>query len=269
MIKKIIATISVVLALTMAGNSIPALASTTMYITGNNVNVRTGPGTNYSSIGKVNKGTPMQALSCSNGWYAISINGQTFYVCSRYLGSGTAATGTATASVPVAATYANVVATAKSADPNYSDYLEARYDGHSTEELANLIFATFGLSASSDPFQTVRDTYARVAAKMCYDSNYLSETTYTAVTAGRGVCSHYNVIAYMLLNAEGIPTRRCGGLAPNGGYHAWNECYINDTWYKVDFTETLTGAPGLWAPDGFVRAEYANQYIEYVNGIAR
>lgn len=267
MFKKTIATLSVVIALMATGIAIPvSAANSIMYVTANNVNVRTGPGTGYTSIGRVNKGTPVQALSNSNGWQAVSINGQTFYIASQYLGTNNAVATTPTAAL-VTATYADIVATAKSADPNFSEYLEPVYDGHSTEELANLILATFGTATSSDPFQTIRDTYSRVAAKMCYDSNFLSQTTYTAVSAGRGVCSHYDVIAYMLLNAEGIPTRITGGLSPSGGYHAWNECYVGGAWYKVDFTEPLNGGLSLWAPYGIVRAEYAPLYIEFKNGI--
>lgn len=56
------------------------------------VNVRTGAGTGYSKITYLNKGdlvllsstTKYKGTGCSSGWYKISINAKTGYVCSSY-----------------------------------------------------------------------------------------------------------------------------------------------------------------------------------------
>ncbi len=44
------------------------------------INVRSGPGTGYSIIGRISPGTSYAVLGQQNGWYAISFNGQTGYV---------------------------------------------------------------------------------------------------------------------------------------------------------------------------------------------
>ena len=49
------------------------------------LNVRTGPSTSYSSIGKLNKGTKVQVISESAGWSKINYNNKTAYVSSGYL----------------------------------------------------------------------------------------------------------------------------------------------------------------------------------------
>ncbi len=50
-----------------------------------NVNVRSGPGTNYSIIGSLYKGTIIPKLGTSGSWTKISYNGGTGYVSSQYL----------------------------------------------------------------------------------------------------------------------------------------------------------------------------------------
>lgn len=57
--------------------------------TANNLNIRTGPGTNYRSIKKINKGTIIKIYSEKNGWYKImiTVNGKatTGYVKKSYI----------------------------------------------------------------------------------------------------------------------------------------------------------------------------------------
>ncbi len=49
------------------------------------LNVRSGPGTSYSSIGSLANGAKVSLLSQSGEWYAISYNGQTGYIFSSYV----------------------------------------------------------------------------------------------------------------------------------------------------------------------------------------
>ncbi len=58
--------------------------SGTVTITGNLVNIRSGPGTNYSAIGSVNAGTMLTCTGQSGDWYQVVYNGQTGYVISTY-----------------------------------------------------------------------------------------------------------------------------------------------------------------------------------------
>ena len=55
-------------------------------VTGNSVNFRQGPGTSYSVIKTLNKGTQVGVISESNGWSKISCNGTVGYISSQYLG---------------------------------------------------------------------------------------------------------------------------------------------------------------------------------------
>lgn len=57
---------------------------TVVVIQGTNVNVRTGPGTNYRSIGKVNTGDTFEYLGKKGNWINIKYNGQSAYVYSQY-----------------------------------------------------------------------------------------------------------------------------------------------------------------------------------------
>ena len=54
-------------------------------VTGNRVNFRKGPGTNYSIITSLNKGTKVGYISESNGWAKISYNGNIGYMSTSYL----------------------------------------------------------------------------------------------------------------------------------------------------------------------------------------
>ncbi|MGL6108215.1 C40 family peptidase [Romboutsia sp.] len=54
-------------------------------ITGNSVNFRTGPGTNHSSMGKLNKGYKVEHISTSGQWVNVKYNGKIGYVHSDYV----------------------------------------------------------------------------------------------------------------------------------------------------------------------------------------
>ncbi|MGN0775769.1 MAG: SH3 domain-containing protein [Candidatus Ventricola sp.] len=58
---------------------------------GGKVNVRSGPGSSYSSIGKLASGTQVTVLLKGNGWYMISANGLEGFMSTQYL-SGTGST---------------------------------------------------------------------------------------------------------------------------------------------------------------------------------
>ena len=77
--------------------TVEVLASSAAYVqaTGT-VNVRTGPGTGYTAIGRLKKGDVVEKTGTSGSWIKISYNGQTAYVSSSYV-KETAAPGTATA----------------------------------------------------------------------------------------------------------------------------------------------------------------------------
>ena len=52
---------------------------------GSRLNLREGSGINYKIIGKLDNGTTVTVLGEENGWYKITVNGQTGYVSGKYL----------------------------------------------------------------------------------------------------------------------------------------------------------------------------------------
>lgn len=69
-------------------------------VTASSLNMRSGPGTSYSRITTLPRGTVVTVLSASGSWYQISVGGQTGYVTSEYLtveGAASTRTGTVTA----------------------------------------------------------------------------------------------------------------------------------------------------------------------------
>ncbi|MGA9226994.1 MAG: SH3 domain-containing protein [Mesobacillus sp.] len=61
-------------------------------VTATNLNVRTGPGTQYQKIGSVVQGTVLNVIHKeSNGWMRISFNGKTAYVSGQYVSSSNGA----------------------------------------------------------------------------------------------------------------------------------------------------------------------------------
>ena len=55
-------------------------------VTGNRVNFRKGPGTNYSVITSLNKGTKVGYISENNGWAKVNYNGTIGYMSANYIG---------------------------------------------------------------------------------------------------------------------------------------------------------------------------------------
>ena len=77
-----------------SGSNGTTSTTSTMYVTADSgLNVRKGPGTNYSKITKLSKGTAVTVHSTSNGWSKITANGITGYVSSQYLSSTSPSTG--------------------------------------------------------------------------------------------------------------------------------------------------------------------------------
>lgn len=54
-------------------------------VTGDNINIRTGPGTKYTSVGKLYKGDIIKVKSIDNGWAKFKYNDQYRYVSANYV----------------------------------------------------------------------------------------------------------------------------------------------------------------------------------------
>ncbi len=77
-----------------AAPAAPAAGSGQVLEATTGLNVRTGPGTSHTRIGRIAPGETYSILGEQNGWYAISFGGQTGYVSGQYVrvsqGSATA-----------------------------------------------------------------------------------------------------------------------------------------------------------------------------------
>ena len=77
--------ISVAAALIASMMSVPAYAESAV-VTGNGVNMRSGPGTNYRVIDSLPKGASVNVSDRSNGsWYAVDYNGNSGFMSASYL----------------------------------------------------------------------------------------------------------------------------------------------------------------------------------------
>ncbi len=62
-------------------------------VTGKSLNVRSGPGKDNASIGKLNQGDTVKITGvCDNGWYRIDLDGKEGYVSDQYVEKSAAAT---------------------------------------------------------------------------------------------------------------------------------------------------------------------------------
>ncbi|MGL4797433.1 MAG: SH3 domain-containing protein [Paraclostridium sp.] len=68
-----------------SGNTDDTVKSTKQ-VTGNSVNFRKGPGTNYGVIRSLSRGTQVGYISESNGWAKINYNGTIGYMSANYIG---------------------------------------------------------------------------------------------------------------------------------------------------------------------------------------
>ncbi|MGE1115281.1 SH3 domain-containing protein [Priestia megaterium] len=92
-----------------SGTATPPAESTTYTVTASTLNVRSGAGTNYASIGSVTKGQKLSVVSKSGSWYKINYNGRTGYVSSDYVqASGTATPPAESTTYTVTASTLNV-----------------------------------------------------------------------------------------------------------------------------------------------------------------
>lgn len=83
---------------------VPAFAESAT-VTGNGVNFRVGPGTNYYVIGTLDSGTPVEVTDRSNGsWYAVSYGGYNGFISASYLSLGESYSPSLPSSAPVYST---------------------------------------------------------------------------------------------------------------------------------------------------------------------
>ena len=91
-----------------SGSSGSSSASGTTMVATANVNVRTGPGTNYSILGSLTKGTTITKVGTSGSWTKVVFNGSYAYVSSAYLSVYSGGSSSSTDTTMVATANVNV-----------------------------------------------------------------------------------------------------------------------------------------------------------------
>lgn len=64
-----------------------AVRPVSLFVTGNRVNVRTGPGTSFGKIGQLSRGARVKGLTSKDGWTEISSSVGKGWMSSKYLSS--------------------------------------------------------------------------------------------------------------------------------------------------------------------------------------
>ncbi len=128
-------TAAVLVAILLFAFAAPALAASTTMVATANVNIRSGPGTSYKSLGMLNKGKTIVKTGSSGDWAKVLYNNKTAYIKASYLKSysGSSATPAPTPSISIipmptptptpasSLLYARVsTAVRKGASPSYS-----------------------------------------------------------------------------------------------------------------------------------------------------
>ncbi len=67
------------------GGFYTAVDSGTLRVNGTDVNIRSGPGTEYQSIGSVSSGTTLTITGKSDNWYQVNYNGRKGYIIEDYV----------------------------------------------------------------------------------------------------------------------------------------------------------------------------------------
>lgn len=76
---------AVLVAILLFAFAVPALAASTTMVATANVNIRSGPGTNYQSLGMLNKGKTIVKTGSSGQWAKVLYNNKTAYIMGTYL----------------------------------------------------------------------------------------------------------------------------------------------------------------------------------------
>ena len=183
------------------GSSTTPSQSQEGYVKGNQVRLRSGPGTGYSILGAYNNGTPLTITGTSGDWSAVTINGLKGYMSSAYVTttkpSTTAANPNSTATTPSTSTGGQqIVDTAKQylgypyvyggmspAGFDCSGFVGYVYKlcGYSLKRVASDIYYNNGTSVSKDSLQ---------AGDLVFFSNSSESIGHVGIYIGSGQFIH-------------------------------------------------------------------------------
>lgn len=105
-------------------------------------------------------------------------------------------------------------------------------------------------SALTEDADKVVAIHNYIASHFTYDKEFAAKVrsgalkTYTPdtssiIAANKGVCYDFSSLFAAMCRSQGIPCTVEKGMR-YGGYHAWNTVYVNNAWYSVDLTVSIS-----------------------------
>lgn len=136
-------------------------------------------------------------------------------------------------------------------DPNVV-FLNSVQNVNWNEENESIVFGRELIQPTAFLRTRIKTLYDYVVKNVTYDYDKIPTLTADYVpnidetyTDLKGICYDYSALFASIQRSQGVPTRLVKGYSRFvEGYHAWNEIFINGSWYIIDSTvdATLTGA---------------------------
>lgn len=172
-------------------------SSGTMVATAN-VNVRSGPGTNYSVVGWLTKGTTVTRTGTSGNWTRVNYNGLTAYVYSSYL---SVYSGSSSGQTVIYARYETEVRTGPGSSNRIIGYLDPGQSVVYLSTTGSWYKVQYGANIGYVYGPDMRNTSSDVSSS----SGYVYATTSARVYEGPG--TSYSTLGYLY---TGESARRTG-----------------------------------------------------------
>ena len=110
---------SLLLAVLLIAVCVSASASTTYYVTGNNVRVRSGPGTDYDIVSHLSRGAKIDVLSTRHGWARMTLwsGSDEAWISTKFISR----------TKPTSERRTTPSSSSTSGTPNYNNFVAANY----------------------------------------------------------------------------------------------------------------------------------------------
>ena len=190
---------------TQENSSLASYSSNSTMYASDTVNVRSGPGTDTDVIGGFNSGDAVTVTGETNGWYQVSVNGQTGYIRKDLLGS----TQPSTANTTQDAVASGESAAATSYGSAVTMYTADGVNVRSQPSTSSDVSATLGLGTA---VTVVGETDNWYVVSTGSGTGYISKALLSS-SAPAGLCADCDLCLRACptkaIREEGMDARRC------------------------------------------------------------
>ena len=127
------------------------------------------------------------------------------------------------------------------------------------KDRVNLIISEI-INSAMDDFEKEKAINDWIVTNIEYDKTKEKTNAYTALFAGKTVCSGYANLAKLMLDSVGIQNKLI-----TGGDHAWNIVFIEGKWYHLDTTWNDPSYVNISDKINEVSYEYFNVTDEFIS----